>query len=89
MLDNVTQGEVQRYENNYKALNLITPTLGRNVYDVGLKLCNTYKGSSEIKSSHNDTMTEPPRGGVHRQDQLERFSVNKNTINTHKYNTIY
>jgi hypothetical protein len=24
MLDNATQGEVQRYENNYKALNLIT-----------------------------------------------------------------
>jgi hypothetical protein len=32
-LDNVTQGEVQRYENNYKALNLITTALGRNVYD--------------------------------------------------------
>jgi hypothetical protein len=57
-LDNVTQGELQRYENNYKALNLITTTLGRNVYDrvthletsheVWLKLCNTYEGSSEI-----------------------------------------
>jgi hypothetical protein len=55
MLDNMTQGEVQRYENNYKALNLITPSLGRNVYDVWLKLCNTYKGSSEIKSSRKDT----------------------------------
>jgi hypothetical protein len=32
-LDNATQGEVQRYENNYKALNLITTALGRNVYD--------------------------------------------------------
>jgi hypothetical protein len=32
-LDNVTQGEVQRYENNYRALNLITTALGRNVYD--------------------------------------------------------
>jgi hypothetical protein len=32
-LDNVTQGELQRYENNYKTLNLITTTLGRNVYD--------------------------------------------------------
>jgi hypothetical protein len=32
-LDNVTQGELQRYENNYKALNLITTALGRNVYD--------------------------------------------------------
>jgi hypothetical protein len=64
-LDNTTQGEVQRYENNYKALNLITTTLGRNVYDrvshlemahdVWLKLCNTYESSSEIKSSHKDT----------------------------------
>jgi hypothetical protein len=53
------------YENNYKALNLIITTLGRNVYDrvsyletandVWLKLCNTYEGSSEIKSSHRDT----------------------------------
>jgi hypothetical protein len=24
-------------------------------HDVWLKLCNTYEGSSEIKSSHNDT----------------------------------
>jgi hypothetical protein len=64
-LNNVTQGEVQRYENNYKALNLITTDLGRNVYDgvshletahdVWLKLCNTYEGSSEIKSSCTDT----------------------------------
>jgi hypothetical protein len=63
-LDNVTQGELQRYKNNYKALNLITNALGRNVYDrvahletthdVWLKLCNTYEGSSEIKSSHSD-----------------------------------
>jgi hypothetical protein len=64
-LDHVTQGELQRYENNYKALNLITTTLGRNVYDrvtrlemahdVWLKLCNTYEGSSNIKSSRRDT----------------------------------
>jgi hypothetical protein len=63
-LDHVTQGELQRYENNYKALNLITTALGRKVYDrvshlemthdVWLKLCNTYEGSSEIKSSHKD-----------------------------------
>jgi hypothetical protein len=33
MLDNTTHGEVQRYENNYKVLNLITTVLGRNVYD--------------------------------------------------------
>jgi hypothetical protein len=64
-LDHVTQGELQRYENNYKPLNLITTDLGRNVYDrvahlemthdVWLKLCNTYEGSSEIKSSCRDT----------------------------------
>jgi hypothetical protein len=54
MLDNETHGEVQRYEDNYKALNLITTALGGNVYDrvshletthdVWLKLCNTYQG---------------------------------------------
>jgi hypothetical protein len=64
-LDHVIQGELQRYENNYKALNLITTALGRNVYDrvahletahdVWLKLCNTYEGSSEIKFLHRDT----------------------------------
>jgi hypothetical protein len=64
-LDNVTQGELMRYENNNKALNLIITALDRNVYDhvaqletpydVWLKLCNTYEGSSEIKSSRKDT----------------------------------
>jgi hypothetical protein len=64
-LDHVTHGELQRYENNYKTLNLITTALGRNVYDrvalletaydVWLKLCNTYESSSEIKSSRRDT----------------------------------
>jgi hypothetical protein len=64
-LQNATQGELQRYENNYKALNLITTALDRNVYDhvsqletthdVWLKLCNTYEGSSKIKSSRKDT----------------------------------
>jgi hypothetical protein len=34
-LDHVTQGELQRYENNYKVLNLITTTLVRNVYMIG------------------------------------------------------
>jgi hypothetical protein len=33
MFDNAAQGELQRYENNYKALNLITTALSRNVYD--------------------------------------------------------
>jgi hypothetical protein len=58
-LENATQGELQMYKNNYKALNLITIALGRNVYDrvshletthdIWLKLYNTYEGSSEIK----------------------------------------
>jgi hypothetical protein len=60
----VTQGGLQRYENKYKTLNLITTALGRNVYDrvahlethdVWLKLCNTYESSFEIKSSRRDT----------------------------------
>jgi hypothetical protein len=65
MLDNATQGELTRYENNYKVFNLITTALGRNVYDrvshleiaddVWLKLCNTYEDSSKIKSSHECT----------------------------------
>jgi hypothetical protein len=64
-LENATKGELQRYENNYKDLNLITTALVRNVYDrvshletahdVWLKLCNTFEGSSEIKSSCKDT----------------------------------
>jgi hypothetical protein len=64
-LNHATQGELQMYENDYKALNLITTALGRNAYDrvahletaydVWLKLCNTYEGSSEIKSSRRDT----------------------------------
>jgi hypothetical protein len=64
-LDHTTQGELQMYENNYKALILITTALGRNVYDrvahletvhdVWLKLCNTNEVSSEIKSSCRDT----------------------------------
>jgi hypothetical protein len=64
-LDHGTQSELQRYENNYNVLNLITTALGRNLYDrvahletahvVWLKLCNTYEGSSEIKSSRRDT----------------------------------
>jgi hypothetical protein len=64
-LENATQGELQRYENNYKALNLIITTPGRNVYDrvshletdceIWLNLFNTYEGSSEIKSPRKDT----------------------------------
>jgi hypothetical protein len=65
ILDNATQGELQRYENNYKALNLISTALGRNVCDrvshletahgVWLKLYNTYESSSQIKSARKDT----------------------------------
>jgi hypothetical protein len=65
MLNNATHSELQRYEKNYKALNLITTALGRNMYDkvsylktahdVWLKLCNIYEGFSEIKSSRRDT----------------------------------
>jgi hypothetical protein len=64
-LINATQCELMRYKNNYKALNLITTALSRNVYDrvshleithdVWFKLCNTYEGSSKIKYSHKDT----------------------------------
>jgi hypothetical protein len=64
-LENATQGELQMYQDNYKALNLITTALGRNVYnrvshlkiahDVWLKFYNTYEGSSKIKSSCKDT----------------------------------
>jgi hypothetical protein len=32
-LDNVMQGELTRYENNYRVFNLITTDLDRNVYD--------------------------------------------------------
>jgi hypothetical protein len=64
-LDHATKGELERYENKYKALNLITTALDRKVYDrvshlemahdVLLKLCNTYEGSSETKLSRKDT----------------------------------
>jgi hypothetical protein len=90
MLDNATQGEMQRYENNYKTLNLITTALGTNVYDrvshleiahdVWLKLCNTYEGSSEIKSSCKDTynrqyqtFTQKPRESL--DDCFARFEM--------------
>jgi hypothetical protein len=64
-LDNTTQGELQMYENNYKSLNLITTTLGTNIYDrvshletthdVWFKLCNAYEGSFKIKSTCRNT----------------------------------
>jgi hypothetical protein len=70
-LDHATQGELQRYENNYMALNLITTVLGRKVYDivshlqmthdVWLKLCNTYEGSFKIKSSRRTLILDSIR----------------------------
>jgi hypothetical protein len=94
-LDHVTQGELQRYENNYEALNLITTALGRNVYDrvahletahdVWLKLCNTYEGSSEIKSSRRDTYnrqyrTFSQKPGESLDDCLARFESNVSSL---------
>jgi hypothetical protein len=65
MLENATTTESMKYRNNYKALNLITTALGRNVYGrishlesahaVWEKLCNTFEGTSEIKSTRKDT----------------------------------
>jgi hypothetical protein len=87
-VENATQCELQRYENNYKDLNLITTALGRNVYDyvshletihdVWLKLCNTYEGTSEIKSSHKDTynrqyQTFSQKSGESLDDCFARF----------------
>jgi hypothetical protein len=87
-LNHATQGELQRYKNNYKTLNLITTALGRNVYDrvahletahdVCLKLCNTYEGSSEIKSSRRDTynrqyQTFSQKSGESLDDCFARF----------------
>jgi hypothetical protein len=87
-LDHVTQGELRRYENNYKTLNLITTALGSYVYDrvahletahdVWIKLCNTYEGSSEIKSSRRDTynrqyQTFSQKSGESLDDCFARF----------------
>jgi hypothetical protein len=80
MLENATQGELQRSKNNYKALNLIITLLGRNVYDhvlhietahdIWLKLCNTYDDSSEIKSSRNDTYNRQYQTFSHNLESL-------------------
>jgi hypothetical protein len=42
MLDNATQGELQRYENNYNDFNLITTVLGINMYDMIAHLETAY-----------------------------------------------
>jgi hypothetical protein len=81
-LNNATQCELTRYENNYNALNLITTALVRNVYDrvahletahnVWLKLCNTYDGSSKIKSNRQyHTFSQKP--GESLDDCFSRF----------------
>jgi hypothetical protein len=87
-LDHATQGELQRYENNYNVLNINTTALVRKVYDrvsyletahdVCLKLCNIYKGSSEIKSSRKDTynrqyQTFSQKSGDFLDDYFARF----------------
>jgi hypothetical protein len=89
-LDHATQGELQKYENNYMALNLITSALGRNVHDrvahletahdVWLKLCNTYEGSYEIKSSRRETynrqyQTFSQKPGESLDDCFARFEL--------------
>jgi hypothetical protein len=94
-LDHVTQGELQKYKNNYKVINLITTALGRNVYDmvahletardVWLKLCNTYEGSSEIKSSRRDTynrqyQTFSQKPGESLDDYFARFESIVNSL---------
>jgi hypothetical protein len=98
MLDNATQGDLQRYENNYKSLNLITAALRRNVYDrvshletahdVWLKLCNTYEGSSKIKSSHRDTynrqyQTFSQKPGQFLDDCFARFEFIVNSLRSY------
>jgi hypothetical protein len=97
-LNNAMQGEVQRYENNYKALNLITTSLGKNVYDrvshletahdAWLKLCNTYEGSSEIKSSCKNTynrqyQTFSQKPGESLDDCFARFESIVSTLRSY------
>jgi hypothetical protein len=96
-LDRVTQGKLQRYENNYKTLNLITTALVRNVYDrvahiemahdVWLKLCNTYEDSSEIKSLRRDTYNRQyqifsQKSGESLDDCFARFELIVNSLHS-------
>jgi hypothetical protein len=46
-LDNTAQDKLQRYENNYKVLNLITTTLCRNAYDRVVDLVKDQRRRSE------------------------------------------
>jgi hypothetical protein len=90
-LDNVTQCELTRYENNYKPLNSITTALGRNAYDrvahleiaheIWLKLCNTYKSTSEIKSSYKDTYNRQYQTFAQkRRESLDNYFVRFESI---------
>jgi hypothetical protein len=68
-----------KYENNYKALNLITTALGRNVYDrishlesehaVWEKLCNTFEGTSKIKLTCKDTYNRQYQSFSHKPSE--------------------
>jgi hypothetical protein len=94
-LDHATRAELQRYENNYNALNLITTVLGSNVYDrvthlemahdIWIKLCNIYEGSSEIKSSRRYTynrqyQTFSQKPGESLDDCFARFESIVNSL---------
>jgi hypothetical protein len=80
-LDNAIQGELMRYGNNYNAFNLMMCMIVSHLeiaHGVWLKLCNTYEGSSEIKSSRKDTynrlcqtFTQKPRESL--DDCFARF----------------
>jgi hypothetical protein len=87
-LENATAAELMKYKNNYKALNLITIALGRNVYDrishlesvhvIWEKLCNTFEGTSEIMSTCKDTynrqyQTFSQKPGESLDDYFARF----------------
>jgi hypothetical protein len=79
--ENATVAELTKYANNYKALNLITTALGRNVYDhishlesthiVWEKLCNTFEGTSEIYNRQYQTFSH--KHGESLDDCFTRF----------------
>jgi hypothetical protein len=60
MLENATQCELTRYKNNYKALNLITTALGRNVYNRVSHLENAYDARKDTYNRKYQTFTQKP-----------------------------
>jgi hypothetical protein len=95
MLENATAAKLMKYESNYKALNLITTALGRNVYAyishleyahaIWEKLCNTFEGTSEIKSTCKDTynrqcQTFSQKPGESLDDCFARFESIMNSL---------